>query len=216
MRTQDNMLIRVPSTTLPEGLVLSTLDRIELFELEYAYERFPDARQNISETFNFSKTKNEGIHYFALEKNYALSFLIPNVFLSPEFARLLFEKLNSESESRLRISPLFYYNFLNNKAFYNNRSLFKEIFNRAFVEDRQDSLAILQSAARILPIDLLMLLILKVGEVKSIEMSSSYSAIAYSRKPEVLQWVKVYNPEFANLPLNWILKTYGFLQVNKK
>lgn len=217
MRTSDNTLIKVPSTTLPEGMVLSTLDRIELFELEQAYKS-PIRKDVLNRKYNISRTRNVGVHYFCLEQSFELPTLVSNSSITENFAYLLFAQLENNSHIECP-AMLTYSDFLCNPIVYGNLDLFEEVFDKTVSAIDGSVAGVLETLAHLapyLPVDSLMFTFSKIAEGKDDELSFAYSQLAYFRNEEVFAWIETYRPDLANLPLNWILKAYGFSRISNK
>lgn len=205
-----NKPTKVPVTKLPESVVLTELETIQLCELEKMfYTVIKEDRQSEgsrTEAFDISHTTNIGIYYFCLENNFELRSIACNRNISIEIANAIFDKaLNLNIAMETSISYLLIWN----RVVCTNLELFKKVFKKMKIDDSfiRMALGLIVTDASI-EVLLFMLNAVKNSSTKSSSLYSSFFDSLKPREEEITQWLQENNPVLVGLPLTWVLKAY--------
>lgn len=203
-------------TNIPKDVSLTSNQYNELLELEKAYDSQYKNEFTLARSFNISGTDNPGIHFFCLEKGFALKQLAHNSSLDILVIHLLTHKLTMLDDVSLK-NPGIARKFLSerfalmvNPTVLNNFDIFKTVFNTVKDGDRGVIVEALMEGLKTASIDVFMYVIVWVadGNKKSV---SKYVKILNSREKEIEEWAVANNHEVAGLPASWILGIYGIL-----
>lgn len=198
---------RTVQTELPLDMTLSKDEKNELIELEKLTATSSFTPVQLAQRFNVSTTTNAGIHYFCVGNNFSLQLLARNPNLAPLLVFLINLKLTATSPSNATSTRG---SLLSNPVVLRNLDLFKVIFGALTTDGASNFFAIYGRTMGKVNIEIFMFLLAEVGDITDEPTKSLYARRAKDREQEVYVWAGEHAPDFAGLPLSWILRAYGF------
>lgn len=198
----------IPTTVLPDDVILSKTETEELCTLESLRYNFGYAFGQLNEQTDLVTTTNVGIHYFCIDDSIGMSYAASNVNISLTIVNQIANRL--KDGNKLMITKQVYVYLLFNPAVYKNKDSFTSILETAYPLFGENLLISLFRTLNYLPIDAFMVLLKKVDESDAKFLIEDYLEVAVARANEIKSWASENNPQLTELPLSWILKAYGF------
>lgn len=217
---------RSMETLIPDDVILSSEEEIEVYEFERALRKDNSTTLTRNWRVNLSTTDNKGLFYASIETRMMLDYVALNPNIDSTIAVLIANAIKKKSDTHVLIIAGL--SLLSNPVVRDNSALFQYVWNMLMDVNQKDSspsdtfeplrfsIAIVKNKDQLAENCLFVL----SSSVHLIE-NDNYSAgakkdyIDVARKwietheTETLQWVAENQPDFENLPIDWLLALWG-------
>lgn len=192
-------------TVLPKDIILTTEEANQLIELEKAHENGWTPNLINNRIVNISTTKNQGVHFFCMEKQFSLRTLAINPNLSPVTVFLMLHQIDAK---KMGYTDSFLLQFLRNPVVVKDATLFKMVFSKLKEQYPRNVFDFMLTHLDSMCVANVMLVLSEAGVAED-TVRSVYYKKAMLREDELKGYIDASMPEVSGLPLNWVLRMYG-------
>ena len=210
----DDESNRVPRTQLPDHVTLTDLQLEALLRLEKLWYIGNVRTSKVGMDYNFQDTDNMGFLYFAAEIKEWNSLLLRNPNLDSILASRISNDLAEQfKDERQGSNDYELVRFLQNPAVYNDKELFKTIYEKFSMLEIHPSFNLFNRCLDVaykMPIDSFMYLFFDGVEIASSQDRRRFGYEIEKRKEEVQAWFAENMPDTPEMPFAWLVRIYGF------
>lgn len=200
-------------TVMPEGIVLTPEQSIELMWMEKTYDRGPYPVTFHVRFSRLASTTNQGLHVFAIENDVGLEILAKNPYLTTEMATVIYERvINGGYPVDDKIKKQIISNLFSQPAIYFNQEAVENMMDSGLITnyELQEAMFFHQNTLFKLPLEVFLIIGQKTLAQNSFEfLTEHFVEVIHARENEIKLYIQDKHNLVQGLPLSWLMQTIG-------